>query len=47
MIYFAYFHSIMEFGIILGGISVESKRILLQQKKDTQSYDRNQLQDPM
>jgi hypothetical protein len=34
MIYFAYFHSIMEFGIIFWGISVESKKILLQQKKD-------------
>jgi hypothetical protein len=33
MIYFAYFHSIMEFGIIFWGISVESKKILLQQKR--------------
>jgi len=33
MIYFAYFHSIMEFGIIFCGISVESKQILLQQKR--------------
>jgi len=33
MIYFAYFHLIMEFGIIFWGISVESKKILLQQKR--------------
>jgi hypothetical protein len=33
MIYFAYFHSIMEFYIIFWGISVESKKILLQQKR--------------
>jgi hypothetical protein len=32
MIYFAYFRSIIEFGIIFWGISVESKRILIQQK---------------
>jgi hypothetical protein len=29
----AYFHSIMEFGIIFWGVSVESKRIFLQQKR--------------
>jgi hypothetical protein len=33
MIYSAYFHSIVEFGIIFWGISVESKKILLQQKR--------------
>jgi hypothetical protein len=33
MIYFAYFHSIMEFGIIFWVVSVESKRIFLQQKR--------------
>jgi hypothetical protein len=34
MIYFAYFHLIMEFGIIFWEISVESKKISIQQKKD-------------
>jgi hypothetical protein len=33
MIYFAYFHSIMEFGIIFWGVSVESKKVFLQQKR--------------
>jgi hypothetical protein len=33
MIYFAYFHSAMEFGIIFWGNSTESKKVLLQQKK--------------
>ena len=33
MVYFAYFHSIMEFGIIFWGVSVESKRIFLLQKR--------------
>jgi exonuclease III len=33
MIYFAYFHSVMEFGIIFWGNSTESKKVLLQQKK--------------
>ena len=33
MIYFAYFHSVMEFGIIFWGVSVERKRIILQQKR--------------
>jgi hypothetical protein len=33
MIYFAYFHSVMEFGIIFWGVSVESKRIFPQQKR--------------
>jgi hypothetical protein len=33
IIYFAYFHSVMEFGIIFWGVSVESKRIFLQQKR--------------
>ena len=33
MIYFAYFHSIIEFGIIFWGISVESKKFLTQQKR--------------
>ena len=33
MIYFAYFHSVMEYGIIFWGASVESKRILFQQKR--------------
>jgi len=33
MIYFAYFHSVMLYVIIFWGVSVESKRILLQQKR--------------
>ena len=33
MIYFAYFHSVLEYGIIFWGASVESKRIFLQQKR--------------
>jgi hypothetical protein len=33
MIYFAYFHTVMEYGIILWGVSVESKRIFQQQKR--------------
>jgi len=33
MIYFAYFHSVMEYGIIFWGVSVDSKRIFLQQKR--------------
>jgi hypothetical protein len=33
MIYLAYFHSVMEYGIIFWGVSVESKRILLQKKR--------------
>ena len=33
MIYFAYFHLAMEYGIIFWGDSVESKRIFLQQKR--------------
>jgi ribosomal protein L36 len=33
MIYSAYFHSVMEFGIIFWGNSAESKKVLLQQKK--------------
>ena len=33
MIYFAYFHSIMEYGIMFWGASSESNRILLQQKR--------------
>jgi hypothetical protein len=33
IIYFACFHSIMEFGIIFWGVSVESKRIFLEQKR--------------
>ena len=33
MIYFAYFHSATEYGIIFWGNSVESKRIFLQQKR--------------
>jgi len=33
MIYFAYFHSVMEFGIPFWGISVESKKVFLQQKR--------------
>jgi hypothetical protein len=33
MIYFAYFHLIIEFGIIFWGILVESKKILIQQKR--------------
>jgi hypothetical protein len=33
MIYFAYFHSIMEYGIMFWGASSESNRILLQKKR--------------
>jgi hypothetical protein len=33
MIYFAYFHSVMEFGIPFCGFSTESNKILLQQKR--------------
>jgi len=33
MIYFAYFHAVMEYGIFWGD-SVESKRIFQQQKKN-------------
>jgi len=33
MIYFAYFHSVMEFGILFWGVSVESKKVFLQQKR--------------
>ena len=32
-IYFAYFHTVMEYGIIFWGVSVESKRIFHQQKR--------------
>jgi hypothetical protein len=32
-IYFTYFHTVMECGIIFWGVSVESKRILQQQKR--------------
>jgi hypothetical protein len=32
-IYFAYFHTVVEYGIILWGVSVESKRIFQQQKR--------------
>jgi len=33
MIYFAYFHTVMEYGIIFWGDSVESKRIFQLQKR--------------
>ena len=33
MIYFAYFHAVMEYGIIFWGHSVESKRIFQRQKR--------------
>jgi hypothetical protein len=33
MIYFAYFHAVMQYGIIFWGDSVESKRIFQQQKR--------------
>ena len=33
MIYYAYFHSVMEFGIIFWGVSAESKKVLMQQKR--------------
>jgi hypothetical protein len=39
IIYFAYFHSIMEFGIIFWGVSVESKS-LSATKKNNQNNDR-------
>jgi hypothetical protein len=34
MIYFAYFHAVMEYGIIFWGDSVECKRIFQKQKKN-------------
>jgi hypothetical protein len=40
MIYFAYFHSVMEFSISFWGVSVDSKKVFLQQKKSSQNYDR-------
>jgi hypothetical protein len=33
MIYFAYFHAVMEYGIVFWGDSVESKRIFQQHKR--------------
>jgi hypothetical protein len=33
MIYFAYFHSILDYGIIFWGNSTESKRVFLAQKR--------------
>ena len=33
MIYFAYFHSIINYGIIFGGKSTECKKVFLAQKK--------------
>jgi hypothetical protein len=33
MIYFAYFHTVMDYGIIFWEVSVESKRIFQQQKR--------------
>jgi hypothetical protein len=33
MIYFAYFHSVMEYGIPFWGVSTESKKVFLQQKR--------------
>jgi hypothetical protein len=33
MVYFAYFHTVMEYGIIFWGVSAESKRISQQQKR--------------
>jgi len=33
MIYFAYFHTVMEYGISFWGVSVESKKIFQQQKR--------------
>ena len=33
VIYFAYFHTVMEYGITFWGVSVESKRIFQQQKR--------------
>jgi hypothetical protein len=33
IIYFAYFHTVMEYGIIFWGVSVESKRIFQKQKR--------------
>jgi hypothetical protein len=50
MIYFAYFQSIMDYGIIFQGDSTESKRIYQLQKKIirimTGSKSRNFLQNP-
>ena len=34
MIYFAYFHTVMEYGIIFWGVLVERKRIFQQEKKN-------------
>jgi hypothetical protein len=33
MIYFAYFHSVMEFGTPFWGVSIESKKVFLQQER--------------
>ena len=48
MIYFAYFHAIIEYGIIFWGNSVESKRIFQKKKKKkNQNHDRNYSKDFM
>jgi hypothetical protein len=40
MIYFAYFHYVMEYGISFWGVLTDSKKVFLQQKKSSQNYDR-------
>ena len=47
MIYFAYFHAVMEYGITFWGNSVENKRIFQKQKKNNQNHDRNYHKDFM
>ena len=39
MIYFAYFHSIMSYGIIFWGNSTDNDVIFKLQKKSYQNYD--------
>jgi hypothetical protein len=46
MIYFAYFHLIIEIGIIFWGISVESKKVLVQQKRIIRAMKRFNLRTP-
>jgi len=39
MIYFAYFHSIINYGIIFWGNSTECKKVLLGPKENNQNHD--------
>jgi hypothetical protein len=42
MIYFAYFHSIINYGIIFWGNSTETKKVFFGSKGNNQNYDRVQ-----